>query len=375
MMDAHGEVDYQFKKEETVLTSSILIIPMEVTHGTVKISYDVYPRKVDQDTHSGPYYDLRCEEHGFTFSAQAVLLSFDLAKQYPVRFDLGNMPPFTQVCFNGTSTGYYACGDFERYDKDHFTIVCCTKPQFDIESFVEPLSVLYKEMCNYFNKYAQYTIIFRQDPYLSRGGSAESDAFMVGYTKGNPPHIEEKYSLFAHEMAHSFVSADEKDEVRSGWFNEAVADYISARFPYYMGLQDIDYYIDTLNDISKRFFDNPYTHYSVRQALLEAWSDTRYIQPLPYGRGYFILCRLEMLLHDKVEGGVLALLQYCGYKIGDFDRLLAYIKEHTGLDVESEIEDMENGEDIDLSKCYFGEGISYRRVKGENADWYEFYRK
>ncbi len=370
--DADGTVPYALTRKESPAETSEEIRLLRDAKGPITVSYALLPRRVTSATHSGPYFDLRCEEKGFTFSSEAVFPEVSVMENPEVLYDLSHLPAGAQVCSNGTARGYFACGNLHRYDHGDLTIVCCSDPNFDAEGFLAAMGTLHDRMTEYFGRSMPYTIIFRKDPYLSRGGSAAADAFMAGYMEENPPRLQDKYSLLTHEMAHSFVRIDEPDEIHAAWFNEAVADYTSAMFPYVCGLQDAAYYLDTLNDISKRFFDNPYTEYSVARSMEESWTDTRYIQPLPYGRGFFLLCRMGEVLKDALPGGVMALLAYVGYDKMDLSAVLAYIKSLTGYDMGEEIASWEAGGEIPLADCCFGPDISWHMVPGEVRDWPEF---
>ncbi len=335
--------------------------------GPATLCYRVYPRTLKPEDICGPYFDLRAEEGGANSAGLSFLADVEGCEgKISLHWDLRELPEGgIGVCTFGEGdvsyqgsldtlrSSYFAFGQVKRLTEGEFGFYWLTRPDFDMEAIAAFTRTMFGDMQRFFGDTdPRYRIFVRKDPFRTSGGTALYRSYMFGWNDTQGVSVEAKKLLLAHEMVHNWPSLNDHPYGRTTWYSEGTAEFYSLVLPLRAGLLTP---AEALAEMQKRtdaYYTNPTRRMENEAAAKICWQDRR-AQRIAYGRGFFFLANVDVLIRRATGGRaslddvVLRILQMDreGVTLGN-EVFLNVVSDVSGLDVTESWEAMRTGAPI-----------------------------
>lgn len=275
--------------------------------GTLRVTYTIPVRPVDENTRSAPLYDLRAEGDGLNGTGMTFLAlpSFDGTVDLTVQWDAppgmrtvtswGEGTVAAKATHHDLAYAHFSVGPLRSHPAEGdpslatFGFYWVSEPTFDPVRIGEYSRGVYTTMAEFFeDPDPGFRVFARKHPYRGGGGCSLTRSFILGYSEALPTSDTEREALIAHETVHTWVTLD-GDKPSLSWYAEGLADYYATVLPHRAGLIDDSEFLDRMNAHVELYYANPLQRLTFDRATELFWEDMR-AQRVPYGRGmaYFL---------------------------------------------------------------------------------------
>ncbi len=286
--------------------------PERDTQGAVTIHYvlDIGPNG------RNPVFDLGYEKGGITGSGNTFLPSFAKGEyEYSVHWDLSHLPQgcsgvWSYGIGDVTHTGdeslltqtFYAAGQLDFVKQGSFTY-CWFYNDLLLKQAVPIAEIFAYEQKFFHDGNEPYTIIARhtKDETSRVGGTALIRSYSFLYKEDSQLDPTWLKFLFAHEMVHNWVKANDDPFGTCTWYVEGMAEFYSLALTWRMGVVTKEEVLGEINKRAEQYFLNPFIHTSNEELGKHLMQDQEMTR-VPYGRGFFYLCHADAMIRKKSEG-------------------------------------------------------------------------
>ncbi|KAH8660441.1 hypothetical protein BX600DRAFT_438651 [Xylariales sp. PMI_506] len=319
--------------------------------GDITVRFTAPHRETDEQTPSGPRIDLRLDPGGGLIGQGTGFIPIPPppgsnntgkgpseggddpdAEQWRVSlsWDLSDAPEGTRAAssFGDAPTTQaigslsklvshvlFAVGALQRYPpwptssaslgQDHeFSVYWLGTPPFDLNELIRTTQSLLGAVSSYFSNHEPLRVFLRK-VYSGQGGTGATMSFIIEYNDRTPEELSAHALSFlvAHEAVHEFALMEPIADSAGDhwWYDEGVADYVSAVGSFTHGGWDKDEMLDSLNDIASAYYTSPCIDLSLEYVYEHVWENI-HIMRIMYNRGAMYLMRLHGLIAEATNG-------------------------------------------------------------------------
>lgn len=289
-----------------------VFLPTRDASGETSLAYTVLPAPAGRN----PVLDLGAEPGGLTGSGMTFLPAFfaEGPIRYAVRWDLSAMPKGSSAACsfgegsaeregdgNALVSAFYAVGaPLDCVRVGAFRYYWIRNPKL-LETAVDAARIFSAESAFFSDDGGIYSIFTRHGTDCAHpGGTADARAYLWLYRDSEQIDRAALNFLFAHEMAHNWITAPDEPYGTCTWFVEGMAEFYSLVLPWRAGIVTAGELADELNRKAADYYENP-----SRSAPNEDCGAAFLADPektkVPYGRGFFFLLHTDAVIRKASD--------------------------------------------------------------------------
>lgn len=288
------------------------------TTGDVHVRYAAVPRVITPETRAGPLYDMRREGAGVYGAGATILALPPEGWPRPVRlsWDLSQMEPGARGVTSlgegaidltapqeALASAFLMAGPVISQPQDgrgDFIGYWMTPPVYDLPGALAELEPAYQAFAAFFGEEpTPFRVFMRTTPTFAGGGSGGYHSFIFGQVAHQPRDKAELLDLLTHETLHNWLNG--LGEEPSQWWSEGSTSYYTAVLAYRAGLTDLDQFAAAMNDLARRYYENPRSQLPNDEVTRLFFSDSD-AQVVPYQRGPLYFAQLNSRIRRASDG-------------------------------------------------------------------------
>jgi hypothetical protein len=297
-------------------------VPARSSRGVVVVRYSVPVPPPDAPRRSGPPFDVRRENGGFSGAGFGflVLPQAGGAWDASVAWDLRALPPGSRgvsslgvgsfqahVPAAALRASFYMAGPLRSHPEGGaggaaFSGWWLGSSLFDMAEVMRWAEEAHAALKDFFgdSTAAPFLMLARQGSIPTSGGAALTNSFMIGWGTEAETASDIQF-LLAHELAHHWLLGIDGAGGTTSWFSEGLAEFYRIRLPLLTGLVDTETWAVELREMTNKYYDNPHRLIPNDSVAGGFWSD-KDIREVPYQRGFLYFADLDGKVRAATSG-------------------------------------------------------------------------